>query len=188
MWQRRYYALSVFLVFLAIATVAAFSLPTLYRSSATLLIELSSCQPKSRRIPASGLIEQRISRIREKVLSRGDLIALIEQYDLYSSERQSKPLSKIIDKMRKATTVSALQQDIGQQNNPNQSNVIALNMSFDYSDPVKSQEVLQSYVSSFLRMDSDATEDQASLTVRFLEDQAQKLAAQIRELKVRSLA
>ena len=26
-------------------------------------------------------------------------------------------------------------------------------------------------------MDSDATEDQASLTVRFLEDQAQKLAA-----------
>ena len=179
MWQRRYYALSIFVAFLIIAVVAAFSLPTLYRSTATLLIESQQLPTQVAQDPGAGSIEQRISRIREKVLSRGDLIAIIEQYDLYASERQSKPLSKILDKMRKAASVSALQQDIGQQTNPNQSNVIALNMSFDYPDPVKSQEVLQSFVTSFLRMDSDVTEDQASLTVRFLEDQAQKLATQI---------
>ena len=49
--------------------------------------------------------------------------------------------------MRKATTVERASGDIGSQNNPNQSNVIALNMSFDYPDPVKAQEVLQSFVS-----------------------------------------
>lgn len=178
MWQRRYYALSVFAAFLIIAVVAAFSLPTLYRSSATLLIESQQLPTQVAQDPGAGSIEQRISRIREKVLSRGDLISLIEQYDLYAAERRSKPLSKIIDNMRKATSVSALQQDIG-QTDPSKSNVVALNMSFDYPDPAKSQEVLQSYVTSFLRMDSDVTEDQASLTVRFLEDQAQKLAAQI---------
>ena len=32
-------------------------------------------------------------------------------------------------------------------------------------------------------MDSDVTEDQASLTVRFLEDQAQKLQWQIQQLE-----
>ena len=39
LWQRRYYAVAVFAAFLIVATIAAFALPTLYRSSATLLIE-----------------------------------------------------------------------------------------------------------------------------------------------------
>ena len=84
--------------------------------------------------------------------------------------------------MRTATSVSALQQDIGTAN-PNQSNVIAINMSFDYPDPIKAQEVLQSYVSSFLRMDSDVVQDQATLNVRFLEDQAGRLQGQIQQIE-----
>ena len=183
-WHRRYYALSVFLAFLIVASVAAFVLPTLYRSSATLLIESQELPTDVAESPGTGMIEQRIAKIRERVLSRGDLIGLIEQYDLYASERQSQPLSKVIDKMRKATTVGALQGDIGQANtNPGQSNLIALNMTFDYPDTVKAQEVLQSFVQSFLRMDSDVVEDQATLTVRFLQDQAQKLAGQIQQIE-----
>lgn len=184
-WQRRYYAITVFLAFLIVSTAAAFALPTLYRSTATLLIESQELPTDVAESPGTGAIEQRIAKIRERVLSRGDLIALIEQYDLYSSERRSQPLSKVIDKMRKATAVGALEGDIGSQpsGNPNQSNVIALNMTYDYPDPVKSQEVLQSFVQSFLRMDSDVVENQAMLTVRFLQDQAEKLASQIQQIE-----
>jgi uncharacterized protein involved in exopolysaccharide biosynthesis len=183
-WQRRYYGIAVFLAFLIVATVAAFALPTLYRSQATLLIESQELPSDVAQAPGNGAIEQRIAKIRERVLSRGDLIGLIEQYDLYSSERRSQPLSKIIDKMRKATTVGAQQGDIGPgSSTPGQSNVIALNMSFDYPDPAKAQEVLQSFVQSFLRMDSDVVEDQASITVRFLQDQAQKLSSEIQQIE-----
>lgn len=182
MWQRKYYALSVFVAFLIVATIAAFALPTLYRSSATLLIESQELPRAIADSPGTGQIEQRISKIRERVLSRGDLIGLIEQYDLYPSERRSQPLSTIVDKMRKATSVSALAQDIG-QSNPGQSNIIALKMSFDYPDPNKAQDVLQSFVQSFLRMDSDVVEDQAQLTVRFLRDQAQRLQSQIQQFE-----
>lgn len=184
MWQRRYYAIAVFAAFLIVSTVAAFALPTLYRSSATLLIESQELPKDVAETPDNGAIEQRIAKIREKVLSRGDLIALIEQYDLYPAERNSQPLSKVIDKMRKATTVGALEGDIGQPSaTPGQSNVIALNMSFDYPQPDKAQEVLQSFVQSFLRMDSDTVENQASLTVRFLQDQAQKLQGEIQQIE-----
>jgi uncharacterized protein involved in exopolysaccharide biosynthesis len=183
-WQRRYSAIAVFAAFLIVATVAAFALPTLYRSSATLLLESQELPKDVAQGPVNGAIEQRIAKIRERVLSRGDLIGLIEQYDLYASERRSKPLSKVIDKMRQATTVGALEGDIGQPStNPGESNVIALNISFDYPDREKAQQVLQSFVQSFLRMDSDVTEDQASLTVRFLQDQAQKLASQIQQIE-----
>lgn len=184
LWHRRLWVIGVFGACVLAAAITAFVLPTLYRSSATLLIESQQLPTDVVQAPGTGVIEQRIAKIREKVLSRGDLIGLIEQYDLYSAERRRKPLSKIIDQMKKATTVGALQGDIGEPSGGGtQSNVIALNMSFDYPDPVKAQEVLQSFVSSFLKMDSDVVEDQASLTVRFLEDQAQKLQGQIQQIE-----
>jgi protein tyrosine kinase modulator len=182
LWQRKWYVFALFGVLTLAAVIAAYSLPTLYRSSATLLIESQELPNNVVDAPATGEIAQRIAKIRERVLSRGDLIGLIEQYDLYASERRSKPLSEIIDKMRKATSVASLEGNVGTPT-PGTDNLIALKMTFDYPDPVKAQEVLQSYVSSFLRMDSDTVEDQASLTVRFLQDQAAKLQTQIQAIE-----
>src|SRR3954467_5105551 len=168
LWQRRYYVLTCFLVMLALGVAAAFGLPRTYRSTATLLVQSQDLPTTIVDSPTSGAVEQRIARIREQVLSRGDLIQLIEQNDLYQDERRSKPLSKVIEKMRHATLVSALSSDIGQQSGT-QNSTIAIAMSFDYPDPVKAQAVLQSFVTKFLSMDSADVEDQASLTVRFLQ-------------------
>src|SRR3954447_12581019 len=154
LWQRRYYVLICFLAMLALGVVAAFGLPRTYRSTATLLVQSQDLPTTVVDAPTNGAIEQRIARIREQVLSRGDLIQLIEQNDLYSEERQSKPLSKIIEEMRHATNVGALSSDIGQQSGT-QNNTIAISMSFDYPDPVRAQSVLQSFVSKFLSMSSE---------------------------------
>src|SRR6476659_1810171 len=182
LWQRRYYVVICFLALLLAGTIAAFGLPRTYRSTATLLVQSQDLPTTMVDSPTSGAVEQRIARIREQVLSRGDLIQIIEQNDLYEKERQSQPLSKIIEKMRHATSVSALSSDIGQQSGT-QNNTIAIAMSFDYPEPVKAQAVLQSFVSKFLSMSSENVEDQASLTVRFLQDQANKLQAQISDIE-----
>jgi len=182
LWQRRYYVFACFLVMLLAGTIVAFALPRTYRSTATLLVQSQDLPTSIVDAPTTGAVEQRIARIREQVLSRGDLVQLIEQNDLYSDERRSKPLSKVIEKMRHATSVGALSSDIGQTSGT-QNNTIAIAMSFDYPDPAKAQAVLQSFVSKFLSMDSQDVEDQASLTVRFLQDQASKLQSQISELE-----
>ena len=182
LWQRRFYVLACFLVLLLVGVVAAFALPRTYRSTATLLVQSQDLPTTLVDSPTTGAVEQRIARIREQVLSRGDLIQLIEQNDLYSEERRSQPMSKIIEKMRHATSVSALSSDIGQQSGTqNSTNAIA--MSYEYPDPIKAQAVLQSFVTKFLSMDSADVEDQASLTVRFLQDQANKLQAQISSIE-----
>lgn len=182
LWERRYWVLGCLAVFAVAGVIAAFALPTTYRSTATLLVEAQDLPTSLVDAPQTGAVEQRIARIREQVLSRGDLIQLIEQNDLYADERRSKPLSKIVDKMRRSTTVSALAGDIGQQSG-SQSNTVALAMSFDYPDPVKAQIVLQSFVSKFLSMDTEDVENQASLSVRFLQDQANKLQGQIADIE-----
>jgi uncharacterized protein involved in exopolysaccharide biosynthesis len=182
MWQRRYHIISSLALALAIGVAMAFSLPRTYRSTATLLVQSQDLPTAIVDAPANGAVEQRIARIREQVLSRGDLIQLIEQNDLYEKERRSQPLSKIIEKMRHATSVGALSSDIGQQSGT-QNNTIAIAMSFDYPDPAKAQAVLQSFVTKFLSMSSEDVEDQASITVRFLQDQSNKLQAQISEIE-----
>ena len=182
LWQRRYYVLVCFFALLVAATIAAFLLPTTYRSTATLLVQSQDLPTTLVEAPTSGAIEQRIARIREQVLSRGDLIQLIEQNDLYPDERRSKPLSKIIEKMRHATSVGALSSDIGQQSGT-QNNTIAIAMSYDYPDAAKAQTVLQSFVTKFLSMDNQDVEDQANLTVRFLQDQANKLQTNISDIE-----
>jgi len=165
-----------------VGVVAAFGLPRTYRSTATLLVQSQDLPTTLVDSPTNGAVEQRIARIREQVLSRGDLIQLIEQDDLYPRERRSQPLSKVIEKMRHSTSVGALSSDIGQQSGT-QNNTIAIAMSFDYPDPGKAQGVLQSFVSKFLTMDSQDVEDQATLTVRFLQDQATKLQTQISDIE-----
>jgi uncharacterized protein involved in exopolysaccharide biosynthesis len=181
LWQRRYFVLTCFVAFLVVGTVAAFALPRTYRSTATLLVQSQDLPSTLVEAPTSGAIEQRIARIREQVLSRGDLIQLIEQNDLYSDERRSKPLSKVIEQMRHATSVAALSSDIGQQSG-SQNNTIAIAMSYDYSDPSKAQAVLQSFVSKFLSMDSADVEDQATK----LQGQIADLEGQLTALKARN--
>lgn len=181
MWHRRYFILWPFVALTLAATVTAFALPTLYRSNASLLVQSQGLSTTLVEAPVAGDVEKRIARIRERVLSRGDLIQLIEQLNLYPKERQSKPLSKVVKKMRDATTVGAQANDLaGQTGNQD---TVAIDMSFDYPDPALAQAVLQSFVSSFLSMDTEDVSEQAQLTVRFLGDQANKLRSQISRLE-----
>ena len=182
LWHRRLYVIIPAVLLFVAGVVTAFSLPTMYRSTATMLVEAQDLPTNIVDAPGTGQIEQRIARIREQVLSRGDLISLIEQNDLYAAERRSRPTSYVVDKMRKATTVGALAGDIGGAS-PAGDNVIAITMSFDYPEPAKAQSVMQSYVTQFLRMDSDQIEEQANLTVRFLGEQAAKLQGQVQAIE-----
>jgi len=181
LWQRRMYILVPFLLTLAGAAIAAYTLPTYYRSTATLLVRSAELPATIADTPGAD-IEERIAKIREQVLSRGDLIRLIEQDDLYPQDRRSNSLSYAVDKMRRATTVGALASDIG-QTGTSKDNTIALSLSFDYPDPGKAQAVMQDYVTQFLRKDSDESQDQADVAVRFLQDEAAKLQAQIQEIE-----
>ena len=178
LWHRRLYVIIPAVLLFVAGLATAYSLPTLYRSTATMLVESQDLPTDIVQAPGTGEIEKRIAKIREQVLSRGDLISLIEQNNLYEAERRSKPMSYVVDKMRTATTVGALAGDIG-GSSPANGNVIAINMAFDYPEPAKAQAVMQSYVTQFLRMDNDQIEDQANLTVRFLSEQAAKLQAQV---------
>ena len=183
-WQRRWLIIPAVVVLSALGLIAALLLPTVYRSTATLLVQSQELPAAVADAQANTIIDQRIAKIRQQVLSRGDLIALIEQNDLYGEERRTRPMSETVDRMRKAISVQAVAGDIGQGGGGgDRSNTIAFAISYDYRDAVKAQAVLQTLVQQFLELDTSASEERATDTVSFLQDQATKLQSQIATLE-----
>lgn len=180
LWQRRWWII-VPLVLCAIAgTAAAFLLPSTYRSSATLLVETPQTQIQQQSQTGSP-IDKRMAKVRQQVLSRPDLIELIENNNLYSEQRQTKPLSEVIETMRKSTSISPVSADIG--GGGQQSNTIAFSLTFEYPDPQKAQIVAQDFVERLVRLDATQTAQQATGTVEFLQEQADGLTSQINAIE-----
>ena len=182
LWQRRWFIILPLLLLSAAGLLAAILLPTSYRSSATLLVESQELPTNVAATPQQSQVDQRIAKIRQQVLSRGDLITLIEQNDLYGQERTTEPLSQIVEQMREATSVEPVGGGSGQSG---ATDTIAFLMSFDYRSPVKAQAVMQSFVDRFLQIDNATREEQATGAVAFLEEQASNLQRQIATLERR---
>jgi uncharacterized protein involved in exopolysaccharide biosynthesis len=181
-WQRKWLFIIPLLLCLAAGIAAYFLLPTVYRSQAILLVQSSQLPDEVAGDGANEIIDRRIARIRQQVLSRPGLIELINRYQLYSSERGSDPLSEIVENMRDSVEIVPMTAEV-QRIGSGQSATIAFALAFEYSDPVRAQSVAQDLTEQILQLDSTVNSEQASSTEEFLTDQAAGLEAQIQTLE-----
>lgn len=178
MWQRRWLIALPSALGLAAGVAAAYLIPPQYRSEATLIIETQQLPTDVVASPVDDLIDQRIARVRERVLSRPDLIQLIRSLNLYP-EDSNKPLSSIIERMRKATHIAPIDANVTGGGN----STIAFSISYDYPEPFPAQQVVQQYVNSFLDLDAKTRSESAAGAAAFLGDQAAQLQKQINAIE-----
>lgn len=176
--QRKWFIIVPALIGLIAGIAAAFILPVKYQSRAVLLVEAPLLPEEVASSNDAELVDQRMARIRQQVLSRPQLIELIQRNDLYTTELQTRSLTEVIDRMRKAISIEPVTADI-QQAGSGRKTTIAFGMSFEYSDPVKVQTVAQALTEQVLQIDSTKSAEQAENTVQFLSDQANGLQQQI---------
>lgn len=176
LWEKKWWIVLPTILGLIAGVAAVFVIPTMYESSATVLIESQQLPVDVVNSPVTDVIGQRIARARERVLSRQDLIRLIRTNNLYADEQKRMALSGVVETMRSATTIEAVSADIG---NGGGNRTIALRIAFSYPDPVKAQIVAQQYVNHFLEVDASAQTDQALGASNFLNQQGSQLQAQI---------
>lgn len=181
--KERYLLVVIPAVLCAIAGVlAAFLLPTVYRSSATMLVESPQLPEDVIGTGSVDIVDQRIAKFRQQVLSRPRLIELIQKHRLYTDERSQKSLSEIIDDMRNATKIEAVSAEV-QRMVGGRSSTIAFSLSFDYKSASEAQAVAQDMTEQVLLLDATKNSEQAESTVRFLGDQATALQTQISEVE-----
>lgn len=175
LWQRKW-LLIVPAILLTIAGIAAaFLMPVTYRSTATLLVRSSALPTDVAGATTSEIVDRRIARIRQQVLSRPGLIELINRYQLYPKDRADGALSAVIEDMREAISIESQAAAVQQGSN---SSTIAFTLSYDYAEPAKAQAVVQDLVEQVLQLDSQGNTEQAASTVQFLTDQSRSLEEQ----------
>lgn len=176
--RQRYLLVVIPALLLSVAGVAAaFILPTVYRSTATLLVESPQLPEDVLGVQGVDIVDQRIAKFRQQVLSRPRLIELIQKHRLYTDERSTHSLSEIIEDMRDATKIEPVSAEF--QRAAGRSNTIAFSLSFDYETASLAQAVAQDMTEQVLLLDATKSSQQAESTVQFLSDQAVSLQSQI---------
>ncbi|MEE4538349.1 MAG: Wzz/FepE/Etk N-terminal domain-containing protein [Erythrobacter sp.] len=165
------------LVLSIVGIAAAYILPTVYRSTATLLVESPQLPEDVLGDQGVDIIDQRIAKFRQQVLSRPRLIELIQKHRLYTDERATRSLSEIIEDMRDATSIEPVSAQF--QRRAGRSTTIAFSLSFDYETASLAQAVAQDMTEQVLLLDATKSSEQAESTVQFLSDQAAALQTQI---------
>ena len=105
LWQRRWWMIVPVVVGIVASIAAALLIPPSYQATAIMLVQSSQLPDEVVGEFNNSVIDRRIAAIRQRVISRPDLLELINRHGLYSDRRSSDPLSEIIEDMRESITL-----------------------------------------------------------------------------------
>jgi polysaccharide chain length determinant protein (PEP-CTERM system associated) len=174
-WTRRkWLAILVFALPLAAASGVILSLPNLYRSTATVVVDRQQVPESFVRPTVTSEIETRLQTISQEILSRSRLEALIDRFGLYSDLRQRESNEEVIDRMRRDIHLE-LQ---ATESRGDRRTTVAFTLSYRGRDPQTVAVVTNTLASFYIEENLKVRERQASGTTEFLK-------AQISEAKKR---
>ena len=168
---------------IATAVVLAI-LPNRYTSQATIVVVQQSV-PERYVVPtATTDLNRVLEAMMQEVLSRPQLLSLIDEFGLYREERKQLPPEVILSRMRGDIDVKPLDPLSG---SGGQKDLNAFKISFTAGAPQVAQEVTSRLTSIFIQTNLKSRARQATNTTSFLHEQLEatkaKLTAQEQKLK-----
>ncbi len=177
LWERKWWIIVPAILGVIAAVAATLLIKPIYQSSALMIVQSPQVQGKVFSDLDNEVVDRRIARIREEVISRPNLVSLIERHRLYTKDRESKPLSAVISEMRENITLVPTTAQVAGSRGAEQT--IAYRLGFFYSEAMPAQAVTQDLMDTILELDATGNVEQATNTVQFLEDQAAELEQRV---------
>ena len=161
---------------LVLSFILAFVLPPVYRSSATILIEEQDIPSDLVRSTITSYADQRIQVISQRVMTRANLNAIIEKYDLYPDKRRTLTPEEVLDEMRDDIHLEMVSADVidPRSGRPTQA-TIAFSLAYDGEDPESAQRVTNELVSLYLTENLRNRQRKAEEATDFLANDARRL-------------
>lgn len=175
LWERRWLVIIPAVLLTIAGAAAALLLPPSYQSRAVVLVESDSIAGQA--ATPGGDIDRRIAKIRQQLVSRPDLVELIQQLNLYNASSRAEPLSKLVDRLRDATVIAPVEANIAR--GPGKQSSIAFQLTVDYPEPGKAQAIAQTFIDRLLSLSASQVQSDAAGLVRLLEGQETTLQEQL---------
>lgn len=179
--KRRSKALYIPIVLVSLLSVLlAVLLPSVYRSSATILIEEQEIPSDLVRSTVTTFADQRIQIISQRIMTRSNLTKIIDKYDLYADERKTEPLELILEEIREMIQVQTISAEVIDPRNGRPTEAtIAFTLSFDDESSVLAQKVANELTTLFLKENIKSRARSAENATLFLKEEARRLKGKV---------
>jgi uncharacterized protein involved in exopolysaccharide biosynthesis len=168
-----------------LSLVVAVMLPSIFQSSATILIEEQQIPQDFVRTTVTGIADERIQSLTQQILSRTKLWDIIKQFNLYVKMRENYTQEEVLDKMRDDIKIEPISVDT-LQGRANKSGgrrgggslsgmTIAFTISYRGREPLTVQKVTGNLASLYLEQNLKDRQEKAETTTKFLEAELKEL-------------
>lgn len=181
--RRRVQFLTPLLLIVGGAVALAYLLPPQYRSEATFLIQRQSIPQNVVATTVTGYVQEQIQQIRQRLVAHDNLVDLAEQFELYPAQIQQDPRA-VVERMRENIDVEMVDVTASDPDRAGQRvATIAFTVAFTAETPELAQSITSELARRYQQIHQQAREAQATEVSEFLDDEADKLAAEIAGLE-----
>lgn len=174
--RRLFYCLGAFCLVLLLGSVVTAIQRPIYEASGKVLVESQEIPTDLVKPTVTDTANQRIQVIQQRIMTRDNLLALVNKYGMFAGERQWMSGTQLIDLMRERTRFELV--DSTEQNRANTS-TIAFTLSFQYENPEVALKVANDFLTLVLNEDARNRTNRATETTNFLAHESQRLQGEL---------
>ena len=163
-----------------IAMVLAFTLPPVYRSESTILIEDQEVPRDFVSTTVTSFADQRLQSINQRIMGTTKLLEIINRFGLYPELKNKWTTEEIIAKLRKDIKFKTISADvIDPRSGQARPATIAFSLSYDGKNPQVVQRVANDLASLYLEENLSVRTRQSQGTTNFMEDEMKNVQSQL---------
>ncbi len=182
--RRRALMALVFAGLLALALLVAWWLPSVYRSSATILIKEQEIPPELVRSTVTSFADERIQVITQQVMTRATLLDMVERNQLYGNARLRETGEEIIDRMRRDIRITPVSAEVTDRRTGTPVKAtIAFSLSYDSEVAANAQKITSELVTLFLNENVKNRQQKAAETTSFLDEELGRIGQRVSDLE-----
>ena len=176
--------LLTFLGVFGVVAVVSLLLPSSYQSTATILIEQQEIPNDLVRTTISSYADQRLQTIQQRVMTRDNLLELVDRFDLYAAKRERMPVEQLLATVADNITMNVIEGEfIDPRRGIPTSATIAFELGFVDRSPEKAFKVANELYTLYSEENLRSRNELVTETSSFLTSEANKLNERVLELE-----
>lgn len=175
--RRRFWFLVIpFLLVAGVGSAVAMLLPPIYVAEGRLLVESQQIPSELVRPTITASAKERIQIIEQRVMTRENLLAIADKYQMFLKKRESLSRTQLVDLMRERASLRPYELDGPRRR---ESLTVALTVRFEYEQPDVAMRVANDLLTLILNEDARSRTSRAQEATNFLEREVKKLESEL---------